>query len=803
MRSCYTVLAVFALGWLPAASPPASAAPSEVFVAMGCRAITDEQSWEFHTVQGGLAINCADTSNQGSAKSSASMDAGGDGYSAYGYVTARANLAANAFFVEAAASVGAVVGIELVPYVQPPWNPDLLPVDLRTMGYGETSDGGFGHATVGLDFGVPLYSHDWSGDDPGSEAHGELEMWVDAQSGGFNVVKGVSCLAQAFATTVDGQPVRRDSARCVITFDPYAVFDQARFDALWGDQSFRLDSYYRLSPSRPARVFEVPLPGSLGLALAALSVLAMRRRTCGARPQRGLLSRGLMLVVPLIPPAMAQSAFDPLTGLSVSQPPLPALVGAGDGTEFSVTATARPGVSIVGYTWKRDGRKLGTTSKSKTLRLTGLTPAQSGQITVDIIGTRGTLTTTPVALRVVPTGWAPLSGRALPGTAALQAPALTLCGQAHVAWVLQGSPHGQLQVHRFDGAAWQPPGAAATVSTGGLDAGEPSLQCGSVDGPAPVVAFSQAAAGGRSIEVRLLQQGQWLAVGQVPVVAGVDARAPLLRLVPTPETLPPSALRQHIEAGSRLAWRGGGTVRTATWGGSWQSGIAAAHQAPRHGLALDTASRGPQGLLHPWLLATTSPVAQGIHRGRYRPRVETDRHGAWMPVGEPVGAPAPPATSQQLVGLGFTAVENSRPRAVVVWVEGQTGYTIKSSTLFSADYEDAVAVSTHVVPWQTYAADLQGNDLQAWAFDPQGFEENCQPAPPAGFALALSDRRDTRVLRTDCSAAGLPRWAGFVPALPTHALALDLKMTDWQSPLVATVSNGPKGRELTVWKYYR
>lgn len=501
--------------------------------------------------------------------------------------------------------------------------------------------------------------------------------------------------------------------------------------------------------------------------------------------------------------AVAQTGFDALTGITLVQPPEAAQVGVGDGTLFSVQASAAPGVTLLGYQWRRNGRPVTPGGTQAQLRVSVQSLADAADYSVDIIGSKGTRSTLPVRLDVVSGGWAPLGGRALAlGGVAVQPPSLMPCGGLHLAWVGRPGSQGQLHVHRFDGWQWQRVGGSAEVSDAGSDAGEPSLQCSQEGGTWPVVAFSQSDALGRGVRVRRFDGRKWQPVGSVPAPPGGQARAPVLRLVPSDNDFGEGYSPQHIVGGSQLAWRDGGTVRTASWSSlSWIGGASSGHDVRAHDLAIDTALRGPQGRLFPHLLALADHPLLGLNTNRWQPRVQSDRFGPWADVGAPVAPLAAAGVPVRVLGLGFAATENSRPRVVLAWAEGEAAYSVKSATLFSADYETAMGGGSSSVAWQPYAADLSGSGLLASAFDAQAQEPLC-PGAAAPFALALTDSRGTRVWRAECGASGLPAWRVQGGPLPRTGRALALQVQGAGTPVLASVEDGPKGPQLTVWKLY-
>lgn len=502
-------------------------------------------------------------------------------------------------------------------------------------------------------------------------------------------------------------------------------------------------------------------------------------------------------------PAWAQTGFDPLTGIEIVRAPEAATVGVGDGTVFSVQARAAPGVTILGYQWRRNGRALVKNATKPAWATTVAAAADAGDISVDVIGTRGTLTTPTVRLDVVSAGWAPLGGRPLAVMGVgLHAPSLMACNGLQVAWVEQVAAQGQLRVHRFDGQQWLRTGGSAEIGDAGRDAGEPSLQCSQEGGTWPVLAFSQSTATGRGVQVRRFDGSKWQPVGSVAAPPDGQARMPQLRLVPSDNDYGDAYAPQHIVGGSQLAWLDRGTVRSAQWSSSaWIGGATAGLDVRTHDLAIDTALRGPQGRLFPHLMALADHPVQGLYRDRWRAQVSSDRFGPWLEVGAPAAPAAAAGVPVRVLGLGFAATENSRPRVVLAWTEGEASYTLKSATLFSADYETAMGAASSAVTWQPYASDFSGSTVRAGAFDSQPQEPLCIGAA-APFALALTDSRGTRVLRAECGQGGLPVWRVQGAALPRTALALGLRYQGPHTPVVASVESGPKGQQLTVWKLY-
>lgn len=501
--------------------------------------------------------------------------------------------------------------------------------------------------------------------------------------------------------------------------------------------------------------------------------------------------------------AGGQGLSGPVNGIEVVQAPEAAQVGVGDGTAFTVQVRTEPGVSVLGYQWRRNGRALPRGGDKPVWSVTVGSRADAGDITVDVIGSRGTVTTAPVRLDVVSAGWAPLGGRPMAAAGvALQAPSLAHCNDPHLAWVQLAGGQGRVQVHRFDGQQWQRVGAAGQVNDAGSDGGEPSLQCSQEGGTWPVVAYSQSAGSGRAVGVRRFDGTDWRNVGSVPAPPDGQARAPLLRLVPSDNDYGDAYAPQHIVGGSMLAWLDRGTVRSARWSSlSWLGGPSSGQDVRAHDLVVDTALRGPQGRLFPKLLGQADHPVSGLAQDRWQPHVQTESYGPWTGVGAPPALPAPSGVAVRVRGLGFAATENSRPRVVVLWSQGDASYALKSATLWSTDYEDAMSPASSLVAWQPYAVDFTGTGLLATAFDPQAQEPLCTGAA-APFALALTDSRGTRVLRADCAQGGLPVWRAQGGVLPRVGRALGLRYQGPSTPLLASVEDGPKGAQLTVWKLY-
>ncbi len=487
---------------------------------------------------------------------------------------------------------------------------------------------------------------------------------------------------------------------------------------------------------------------------------------------------------------------------TILEQPQPARVGLGAPVEFTVSAKLDVGATLLRYEWRQDGRSLGVRgSGSASHRMAAAALRDAGKFSVDIVTSCGTVSSQKALLEVVTGGWAMLTGRPLAGTAAAQAPSLALCNGTLLAWVERSNGHDALRVHRYGGHAWTRVGIGTLNTRTFSDAGEPSLQCSEFGGAQwPAVAFSESAALGRTIEVKRFDGGTWQAVGTPASTPGADARSPLLRLVPPNDSF---TEQQHIQTRSALAWLEGTALRHQIWGAFAWGGVSPPSEVRGgHALAVDTAIRTLAGRPFPSLAAWIDDVDIGLFRDRAYPTLHSDLRQPWDEIGARPAAPAALDVPLRMVGVGF-ATEDSRPRVALVWSEGAPAYTLQSATMFSTDYEDAQFDPFNTNPWLPYALPYSGTGLQAIALDGSGQSGACYPTSgPISFTLALTDAANTRVMRADCR-AGQPEWRMVEAALPIRADHLDLKMEDWQTPLVAAVQATAGGRRVAVWRYYR
>jgi hypothetical protein len=520
--------------------------------------------------------------------------------------------------------------------------------------------------------------------------------------------------------------------------------------------------------------------------------------------RRARIAAALLALASL--PAAAQISKSG-TGLLFKQQPVAARVGLGGGTEFSVDVKAEPGVSILRHEWKINGTLVPKVS-GRVLRLQNLQPQQAGTVTVDVIGSRGTVTSAPVRLDVVAHTWAQLGGRAITGAVPLHRPSLQDCGGLTLAWIAGAAGRGDLRVHRFDGAAWVAVGANRLNRRPASDATDPSLQCSDLRGLAdPVVAWSESTATGRTIEVSRFDGASWLGVGAPGASPGADARQPQLRVVAaepsegTQSDVYPTPVDHDLRRKTALAWLESGRPQVRQWSGQqWVGGTAIGQSVTDLALGVDSVMRRNGYKIHPLLLGSADHWAFGALKDRDYPAVHSNFSAQWAPVGADVSTPAARGVPVRMVGLGFDD-ENSRPRVVAVWVEGSASYILRSATLFSTDYESAVQRPYLRPAWQRFALDHTGSNLQAMAWDATPDQGPCSPFGPASFRLALTDYGGTKVLFTQCSNGG-PEWRASHPNLPVRALALDLKMVNPQDPHVATVDAVGAGYQLSVWRYY-
>lgn len=500
-------------------------------------------------------------------------------------------------------------------------------------------------------------------------------------------------------------------------------------------------------------------------------------------------------------PAVAQF-FPPPLPVNIKQQPLPARVAAGHGTEFSVLAIPDKNVVITRYDWMLDGRIVQTGTKP-VWAIPAAQLSQAGQVSVNVVTSAGTVTSQAARLDVIGSGWVQVGGRPVSTQAAAQAPAVEVCGDISVAWVQTASGPGQVQAHRFDGTGWRRMGAASVHARAGSDGAEPWLQCSDMPGhEGPLLVFSEAAASGRTIELRRFDGRNWLPLTSPPATAGAEARKPILRVVSGLGFWPPMT---QIATKTAVAWLESGRPKVYQWlGQSWAGGFAPGQDQDQLALAVDTFLRKPATAPYPALLAGTVRGSFGALNNRWRPDVGSNVFGSWSSVGHSLAVPTPAGIPVRMLGLAASE-DASAPRATVVWAEiNGSAYTLKSASLGGIDYELSMLDLNAQAAWQGYASARGGTGLAATAFDAQAHEGPCFPTlgTVKSFTLALTDALGTDVWRTDCS-NGLPAWRTLGNRLPVRSAALGLRMLDWRTPLVASVEPRPGGgHQFSVWRYH-
>lgn len=532
------------------------------------------------------------------------------------------------------------------------------------------------------------------------------------------------------------------------------------------------------------------------------TLLLWSRRTITTAPTDRLpLSAGSRFAAATAALSLALCASPTLAQLVVAQPvidqhPQAATVLSGEGAAFSVVARAAGGGIITRIEWRDGSGRVVQSGADSSLSRNAWAVADAGDYTATVHHSNGTsVTSRPARLTVRTSGWAPVGGRALPWPASARVPALEWCGGPIVAWVeMAAAGNREVRVHRFDGVRWRALGNGSLLAAPTNSPNEPSLQCLPFNqSPVPVLAFSETWAGGGRIAVQRWDGQAWITSGQVHSSSGAAPRAPVLGVKRIATTTVPR--------NSWLAWQEGSLLRAAAMGafGEWQELSGWWLTEPIFGspvLALDNATVYPDG--HSWLplLAAIEVGAKGS-----RPRVLQYKAWGWVDLGRPPAEPV--KNGLRAVGMAF-ANEPGGKRAVLVWSEGGSHYTLRSASLAGADYEAALHSSTDWDrPWGAYAADYLGTDLQATAFDAQPFDRGCGAAGPLSFTTALASSTAVTVLQSRCGALGQqPQWMALAPPLPAQALGLALRVIHPDTPLLAVVGpTGFGGYALTVWKY--
>lgn len=519
-----------------------------------------------------------------------------------------------------------------------------------------------------------------------------------------------------------------------------------------------------------------------------------------AAQRHGSLALASLLVLPA--PAFAQF-FPPPPPVNIKQQPQPARVALGHGTEFSVVAIPEKNVVITRYDWMLDGRIV-MSDKKPVWAIPAAQYSQAGQVSVNIVTSAGTVTSQAARLDVVGSGWVQVGGRAVSTQVAAQAPAIEVCGDITLAWVQPSAGPGQVQVHRFDGTGWRRMGTASVHARAGSDGAEPGLQCSDMPGhTGPLLAFSESAAAGRSIELRRFDGRHWLALTSPPATAGAEARQPMLRVV---SALGFWAPMSQMATKTAVAWLEAGRPRVAQWlGQTWGAGVAPGVDQDHLALAVDTFVSRPGGPRYPALLGGTHRGSFGLQNNRWQPTVQSNVQGSWSPVGHSLAAPTAVGVRVRTVGLAASE-EASAARATVLWseVDGAGAYTLRSATLGGAEFAQSMLDVAAQAAWQSLALPRSGTGLVATAFDAQAQEGPCYPTQGTvkSFTLALTDSRGTDVWRTDCS-SGVPEWRTLGNRLPVRSAALGLRMLDWRTPLVASVEPmAGGGQQLSVWRFH-
>jgi hypothetical protein len=474
----------------------------------------------------------------------------------------------------------------------------------------------------------------------------------------------------------------------------------------------------------------------------------MKKHPHAARRLSRLARTSLMAL--LVAPAFAQWVPPP-PPVNIKQQPLPARVAVGHGTEFSIVAIPEKNVVITRYDWMLNGRIVKTDSKP-VWAVPAAQYSQAGQVSVNVVTSAGTVTSQAARLEVVGSGWVQVGGRAVSTQVAAQAPAVEVCGE-HQPWpgCSPAAGPGQVKVQRFDGTGWRSMGATSVHARVGSDGAEPWLQCSDMPGHlGPLLAFSESAAAGRTIELRRFDGRNWLTLTSPPVIAGAEARKPTLRVVSALGAWPPMT---QMATNTAVAWIEAGRPKVYQWlGQTWGGAFATGQDQDHVALAVDTFLRTASSAPYPALLAGTRRGSFGA-LNRWRPEVESKVFGMWSPIGHSLAVPTPAGVTVRMLGLAASE-EASAPRVTVVWAElNGAAYTLKSATLGGTDYESSMLNSNAQAAWQGFASERNGTDLAATAFDAQAQEGPCYPimGTVKSFTLALTDSRGTDVWRTDCS----------------------------------------------------
>jgi hypothetical protein len=499
----------------------------------------------------------------------------------------------------------------------------------------------------------------------------------------------------------------------------------------------------------------------------------------------------------------ALSGFQVSPPASIKEQPADARVGLGQGTSFRVVAVPIGQARIIGYVWHHGRTTL--KEKSSTLRLPAVTASSAGDYSVDVVTTLGTITSNLAQLTVVSRTWAALGGRPLVSAKALQQPSLGLCGAPTLAWIEPGaSGRSVLRVSRFDGAAWQSIDGGGLNTTLTASASDPSLDCNPMGGtPTPVVAWTESlSTGGYTIRVRQPNNGQWVDTGPVPLTSGASSVKPTLRIAPLDGVRRPTGL----PFGSALSWLDStGQVKLAQWDNlRWVLRGSTYTHGDSLALTLDILSAPISGAPPDFL--PLMAVVKDLPRQQTLIRAATWQYSGINPLGSPTSPIAPGLDQQRVVGIGFGS-SSGGSGAYVVWRVGGPTYALQSSAFTGKSYLEDLHVIGPDLPWQPYAADLIGRDLQALSFDPTEWSTACIGSAP-GFGLAVSDALGTRALVTDCWTSNTPEWISAAPQAvsTTPAQQLSLRMASRSDPVLATVMAAPTTTgasmvELSVWRY--
>lgn len=181
-------------------------------------------------------------------------------------------------FASVSSAANASVDVYFVPRATaaPPFNPGPIPFVFQASGFIVDGTNGAGFVNAFATLAGPglqtfAYLFDSSNFLPPNPTTPNISLTID---GVYHLQKAASCSVVA--------DIIRPNASCSAFVDPAVVFDQAAFDAQWGQASFPLADYYTLEVS-PNLVPE-PLTSALAVwALAAVGLCSITRSGTGLR----------------------------------------------------------------------------------------------------------------------------------------------------------------------------------------------------------------------------------------------------------------------------------------------------------------------------------------------------------------------------------------------------------------------------------------------------------------------------------------------------------------------------------------